>query len=94
MDKIYDIDKAIVDTDKGEGAIYDSANKAILVFRARLGIAEKFEVLEPDGADKLVWLKRFNLITDEEFVSESAKYAGREEKRVLYEALKKEFEKE
>lgn len=51
-------------------------------------------MLEPDGADKLIWLKRFNLITDEEFVIESAKYAGREEKRLLYEALKKEFEKE
>jgi hypothetical protein len=87
-------DKAIVDQEKGEGAIYDSANKAILVFRARIGIAEKFEVLEPDGADKLIWLKRFNLITDEEFVVESAKYAGREEKRLLYEALKREFEEE
>ncbi len=57
-----------------------------------IGHEARLSASDPDGAERLYWLEKFGMITEEEFQEESAKITDKSGKKKLYELLKKEFE--
>ena len=104
MDKVYDINKAIVLETEVALALLDTNNKAVMVIKPKV-IEQKdpstgnvsyksvpeFEIIEPDGEERLDWLLRLGAMTVAEVEQESAKLDSVQKKQ-LAERLLKEVE--
>lgn len=92
--KIFDVYSAAVDEEQATLALFDNRYNSIMIIKPiikeKTGEA-KLEVLEPDGAERLYWLEKFGMITDEEFQAEVLLLTSQTERKKLFEILKKEF---
>ena len=70
MDKVYDIQKAIVMDDEVALALLDARYKAVMVIKPD---KDKFIITEPDGEERIMWLLRLGVMTTTEAEDESAK---------------------
>lgn len=104
MDKVYDINKAIVLETEVALALLDTNNKAVMVIKPKVieqkdpntGViayksVPEFEIIEPDGEERLDWLLRLGAMTVAEVEQESAKLDSVQKKQ-LAERLLKEVE--
>jgi len=100
---IYDITAAVVEEDGVIMALFDNRYNAIKVIRALVvelkndagevvGHKPRLEAFDPDGAERVYWLEKFGMITEEELAEEAAKLKG-VEKEKLYNRLEKELDK-
>ncbi len=93
--KIYDVTNAIVDEEQTVLALFDGRYNSIMIIKPvvikRTG-EPRLKTSDPDGAERLYWLEKFGLITEEEFQAEVQKLAPLTGRKKLYEMLKKEFE--
>ena len=88
MDKIYDIQKAIVMKDEVALALLDTRYKAVMIIKPD---GDKFAISEPDGEERIAWLLRLKMLTVEDAQVESDKLEITQ-KRKLYDRLKTELE--
>lgn len=88
--QIYDITSAAVDDEQVVLALFDNRHNSVMIIRATED--GKLETTEPDGAERLYWLEKFGMVTEEEFQAEVAKVKSRTGREKLYELLKGEFE--
>jgi len=91
---IYDVTSAVVNREEAILALFDNRYASIMIVRPakdKEGNLE-LEVTEPDGAERLYWLEKFGIITEEDFQVEVEKLAPITERRKLYDMLKKELE--
>lgn len=100
MDKVYDINKAIVLETEVALALVDTANKAVMVIKPKVieqrdpntgNITYKsipeFEISEPDGEERLDWLLRLGAMTVSEVEQESAKLDSVQKKKLAEKLL-------
>ena len=92
--KIYDVTNVAVDEEQVTLALFDNRYNSVMIIKPIMGRKPKkpkLKILEPDGAERLYWLEKFGMITDEEFQAEAQQLAPQTERRKLHELLKKEF---
>lgn len=89
MDKVYDIQKAIVLEDEVVLALLDTRYKAVMIIRP---VESVFEISEPDGAERIDWLLRLGVMTGEEAQAEASKLE-RTQKQKLIETLQAQLGK-
>lgn len=94
--QILDVTNIIIDDDKLVCALFDGRYDAIAIIK----ISEPddngkyhLNVTDPDGAERLYWLDRLGLLSEDELMAEAEKLK-REQKRTLYEKLKLDFEEQ
>ena len=93
--KIYDITTAAVDSEQITLALFDNRYNSIMVIKPIINEDSgkpELDVLEPDGAERLYWLEKFGMITEEEFQAEVKQLAPQANRLKLYQLLKKEYE--
>ena len=83
VDKVYDIQKAIVLEDEVALALLDTRYKAVMIIKPE---GDRFVISEPDGAERLSWLLRLGAMTVAEVEEESSKL-GRVQKQRLVKKL-------
>ena len=94
MNIIYDVTSAVVNMEEAILALFDNRYASIMIVRPAKDKEGNLElgVTEPDGAERLYWLEKFGIITEEDFQVEVEKLAPITERRKLYDMLKKELE--
>ena len=80
MDKIYDIQKAIVMEDEVALALLDTRYKAVMIIKPA---ENTFEISEPDGAERIDWLLRLGVMTIAEAEEESSKLEEAQKQRLI-----------
>lgn len=93
--KILDVTGVIVQDDQLVAALYDGreGEEAIAIVKP----VEKngkflLEVTDPDGLERYQWLKHFGLMSEEQLNEEYKKVQVEDERKKIYEELKKEFD--
>jgi len=91
--KQFDVYSAIVDDDEVILALFDPRYNTVMIVKPEITKdgEPKLKVLEPDGTERLFWLEKFGMITEEEFEAEAGKVEGETEKIKLFEKLKKDL---
>ena len=87
MDKVYDIQKAIVLEDEVVLALLDTRYNAVMIIKPENG---KLVTSEPDGEERLNWLLRLKVLTPEQADVEASKLEI-SQKRKLIEKLKSQI---
>lgn len=95
-DKIYDVTNVILTADRLVCAIFDGRYSSISIIRIdgpdRQG-EYHLDMAEPSSrGERLYWLDKFGLLTEEDMQAE-INDLNKQEKRGLYEKLKKEVDK-
>lgn len=87
---IYDVTSAVYREDEVVLALFDNRYNSIVIIRPELQTdgSLKLTVSEPDGTERLYWLEKFGMITDEEFQAEVAQHKTRADKEALYDNLR------
>lgn len=99
---ILDVTSAAIEEDSDNEkvvlALFDNRYSAVTIIRPvavkdKDGVITrvKLQVLDPDGAERLYWMEKFGMMTEEDFQAEVAQLAPETERKKLYELLKKEF---
>ena len=88
MDKVYDIQKAIVMETEVVLSLLDTRYNAVMIIRPS---GDKFEISEPDGEERISWLLRLGVITMEQALTEASGLKTTQ-KRKLVELLQKQLE--
>ena len=93
---IYDVTGAIVSREEAVLALFDSRNNTVMIVRPFINDEDKpsLTIEDPDGAERLYYLEKFGMITEEEFEEEVKKLTPQLDRRKLYKLLSKEFEEE
>lgn len=93
--KIYDVTSAVVDEKEAVLALFDNRYNSVMIIKPVIDKKTKepkLETSDPDGAERLYWLEKFDMITEEEFQADVQRLAPLTERKKLYEMLRKEFE--
>jgi hypothetical protein len=92
--QIYDVTGAVVNRDEAIIGLFDLRYNTVMIVRPIYNKEDnraELSIEEPDGAERLYWLEKFGMITEEEFRGEAKKLSSAKERRRLYELLGKEF---
>lgn len=94
--KIYDVTNAIVVEEKEVIlALFDNRYNSVMIIKPVIDEKTKeprLKISDPDGVERLYWLEKFGMITEEEFQADVQRLAPLPERKKLYEMLKKELE--
>ena len=101
--KILDVTSAAVEEDKDNQqvvlALFDNRYNSVTIIRPvpikdKEGVITgvKLETFDPDGAERIYWMDKFGMMTEEDFEAEVAKLEPQEARKKVYEMLRKEFE--
>ena len=88
--KTYDVTSAVIDTGQVTLCLFDNRESSVIVIRAMDG--SELITSEPDGSERLFWLEKFGMITEEDFYVETQKLSSKASRENLYKLLRKEFE--
>jgi len=80
MDKIYDVQKAIVMDDEVVLALLDTRYNAVMIIKPN---GDKFTIAEPDGEERLSWLMRLKVLTAEQTQVEADKLDVAQKRKLL-----------
>jgi hypothetical protein len=92
--QIYDVTGAVINRDEAIIGLFDLRYNTVMIVRPVYNKEDKkaeLSIEEPDGAERLYWLEKFGMITEEEFQEEAQKLTSVVKRRRLYELLGEEF---
>jgi len=92
--EIYDVTSAVIKRDEAILALFDNRYNSVMIVRPACdeeGKTPYLIILEPDGGERLYWLEKFGMITEEEFQEEAKKLSSQNERQKLYELLDAEL---